>query len=136
MNVSVTPVLRSFDQAMVQAFYFDFLGFTQDWSHQFAPDLPLFQQISLRNHQDPNLTCVLQLSEHFGDGCPGAHVRIAWPGVQAYQQAVLAKAYRNARPGLETTPWGTQELRLHDPVGNRLVFFEDFPADACGAPAD
>ena len=30
MNAIITPVLRSFDQAMVQAFYFDFLGFSQD----------------------------------------------------------------------------------------------------------
>ena len=133
MNAIITPVLRSFDQAMVQAFYFDFLGFSQDWSHQFAPDLPIYQQISLRNVQDPSICCVLQLSENFGDGCPGASLRIAWPGVQAYQQGLLAKAYRNARPGLETTPWGTKELRLHDPVGNRLVFFEDQPEGAAAA---
>ena len=54
MNQIVIPVLRSFDQAQVEAFYFGFLGFVQDWSHQFAPDLPLYQQISLPSRRGQN----------------------------------------------------------------------------------
>ena len=134
MSQIVTPVLRSFDQAQVEAFYFGFLGFVQDWSHQFAPDLPLYQQISLPSRVGA-APCVLHLSEHFGDGCPGANLRIAWPGVADFQRELLAKAYRNARPGLEVTPWGTQELRLHDPFHNRLVFYQDLPEGTAAGSA-
>ena len=124
----VIPVLRSFDQAKAAEFYLDFLGFAQDWTHRFEPALPLYQQISLRNTwagAAEGAVCVLHLSEHHGDASPGAYIRIAWPGLAAYQQHLLAKQYGNARPGIETMPWGMQEMRIADPFGNRLVFFEE-----------
>ncbi|WP_354005834.1 glyoxalase superfamily protein [Fictibacillus terranigra] len=37
---------------------------------------------------------------------------------------LLAKKYKYARPGIQTTPWNTQELCMNDPFGNRMVFFE------------
>ena len=128
INNPVIPVLRSFDQGKVEDFYVNFLGFAQDWSHQFEPGLPLYQQISLLNPA-PGLDsrCVLHLSEHHGDGSPGANIRIAWPGLAQFHRGLLAKQYRHARPGLEQTPWGMSELRLSDPFGNRLVFYEELP---------
>lgn len=124
----IIPVLRSFDEAKAVEFYQGFLGFAQDWTHRFGDDFPLYQQVSLKG-QDGRV-CILHLSEHHGDASPGANVRIEWPGLAAFQQALLAKNYRNAKPGLERMPWGMQELRIADPFGNRLVFFEALQDEA------
>jgi uncharacterized glyoxalase superfamily protein PhnB len=96
-----TPILRMFDEAKAREFYVDFLGFTVDWEHRFEPDTPLYMQISKDQ-------CVLHLSEHYGDGNPGAEL--------------MAKHYKYARPGIEDQPWGTRELSVKDPFGNRLTF--------------
>ncbi|PRW74644.1 glyoxalase superfamily protein, partial [Pseudomonas fluorescens] len=69
--------------------------------------------------------CALHLSEHHGDASPGAAVRIQAQGVDAYQQQLLGKEYRYAKPGVEDTPWGSREMSIRDPFGNRLVFVED-----------
>ena len=111
-----TPILRIFDEAKAREFYVDFLGFTIDWEHRFEPGLPLYLRVSRGE-------CVLHLSEHHGDACPGAAVRIECDDVEAYRRALLAKQYKHARPGVEDMPWGAREMRVADPFGNRLVFF-------------
>ncbi len=118
------PLLRMFDEAHTRAFYVDFLGFNVDWQHRFGDNFPLYQQLSLGG-------CVLHLTGHHGDCCPGGAVRIALADLailQALQQRLLAADYRYAKPGLEDTPWGSRELRVTDPSGNRLVFHADLPA--------
>ncbi|WP_298926337.1 glyoxalase superfamily protein [uncultured Ramlibacter sp.] len=111
----VIPVLRIFDAAKALEFYRDFLGFKVDWEHRFEDGLPLYMQVS-------HAGCLLHLSEHFGDACPGAQVRIETEGLPAYQEQLLAKQYKNARPGLVEVAWGGHEMRLTDPFGNRLSF--------------
>jgi uncharacterized glyoxalase superfamily protein PhnB len=111
-----TPILRSFDEAKALEFYSDFLGFAVDWRHRFADDLPLYMQVS----RD---ACVLHISEHHGDATPGSALRIEVGDVAALHADLSAKAYRNARPGLEQTPWQTTEFSVQDPFGNRLTFF-------------
>ena len=116
MNLgTITPILRIFDVAKAREFYVDFLGFKVDWEHRFEPDLPLYMQIS----KD---TCVLHLSEHFGDGSPGVHLRIDTTGLEEFQQQLIAKKYKNARPCTEDTPWNTREMTIVDPFGNWLTF--------------
>ena len=112
---SVTPILRIFDEAKARAFYVDFLGFEVDWEHRFEPGLPLYLQVSRGD-------CVLHLSEHHGDCCPGAALRIEVDDVDAYQAELAAKGYGYARPGVDDTPWGSREMAIKDPFGNRLVF--------------
>jgi catechol 2,3-dioxygenase-like lactoylglutathione lyase family enzyme len=111
----VIPILRSFDEAKAREFYVGFLGFTVDWEHRFEPGLPLYLQVSRQG-------CVLHLSEHHGDASPGAAVRIAVDNVGAYRDELHAKAYGYARPGVQDTPWGSREMEVRDPFGNRLVF--------------
>lgn len=110
-----TPVLRIFDEAKAKEFYVAFLGFTVDWEHRFEDDLPLYLQISRDD-------CVLHLSEHHGDCSPGAAVRIETDELDAFHQQLLAARYKYARPGVEQTPWGTREMSIADPFGNRLTF--------------
>lgn len=109
------PVLRIFDESLARQFYVDFLGFKVDWEHRFAPDLPLYMQVS----KD---ACVLHLTEHHGDCSPGAAIRVATTDLEAYQKALAEKSYRGARPQIEVKPWGTQDMDVLDPFGNRLTF--------------
>jgi uncharacterized glyoxalase superfamily protein PhnB len=117
----ITPILRIFDEAKAREFYVDFLGFKVDWEHRFEPSLPLYMQVSKGD-------CVLHLSGHFGDGSPGAHVRIEIEGLDEYQQQLLAKQYKHSRPCSEDTPWGTREMTISDPSGNALTFAMAKPA--------
>lgn len=110
-----TPILRIFDEAKAREFYVDFLGFGVDWQHRFEPGLPLYLQVSRAG-------CVLHLSEHHGDACPGAAMRIACDDIDALHAELTAKRYAHARPGIEATPWGTRDVTVHDPFGNRLTF--------------
>jgi len=119
----VIPILRIFDVPKADEFYLRFLGFTVDWDHRYDPNAPLYRQISRSN-------LVLHLSEHHGDGSPGARLRVMMKGVEAFQRELSAKAYRYMRPALETTPWGTLETGAIDPFGNLIRFCEPVPKSA------
>jgi uncharacterized glyoxalase superfamily protein PhnB len=110
-----TPILRIFDETKAKEFYVGFLGFRIDWEHRFEDGLPLYMQISKDG-------CVLHLSEHHGDATPGAAMRIETNELLAFQKQLLASAYKYARPGIEETPWGTRDMSVRDPFGNRLTF--------------
>jgi uncharacterized glyoxalase superfamily protein PhnB len=110
-----TPILRIFDETTARQFYLEFLGFKVDWEHRFAPDLPLYLQISRDG-------CVLHLSEHHGDCSPGAAVRIEASDLDDFHAELASKHYKYARPGIESTPWGTRDMSVKDPFGNRLTF--------------
>jgi uncharacterized glyoxalase superfamily protein PhnB len=109
------PILRSFDEAKAREFYMDFLGFEVIFEHRFEPDLPLYMGVRRGD-------CVLHLSEHFGDASPGAALRIEVEDVDAYCAALNAKDYRHARPGVMQQTWGSRDMAISDPFGNRLVF--------------
>ncbi|KZN16612.1 MULTISPECIES: glyoxalase superfamily protein [Pseudomonas] len=110
-----TPILRIFDETKALEFYVDFLGFKIDWQHRFEKNFPLYLQISLGE-------CVLHLSEHHGDSTPGSALRIETDELEAFQQQLLAKEYAFARPQIQAMPWGSQDMTISDPFGNRLVF--------------
>ncbi len=110
------PRFRMFDVAKAKEFYVDFLGFTLDWEEAFGPGAPLYLQLS----RD---ACVLHLSEHFGDCCPGGAIVIPVDDIDTYQQGLLAKQYKHARPGrAEKMPWGARVLTITDPFGNKITF--------------
>lgn len=113
--ISTVPVLRIFDVTKAREFYVDFLGFQIDWEHRFEVNLPLYMQVS-RNG------CILHLSEHHGDCCPGAAIRVATDKLDAFRDELISKQYRYARPGIEKMPWGTREMSITDPFGNRIIF--------------
>lgn len=115
---SPIPILRSFDEAKAKEFYIDFLGFTVDWEHRFEDNTPLYMQLSKGN-------CVIHLSEHHGDSSPGTSLRILTSDLNAYQNELLGKRYKNARPGIQDMPWGTRDMAISDPFGNKLIFNEE-----------
>ena len=112
---NTTPILRIFDEAKAREFYVRFLGFKIDWEHRFEPGLPLYMQISKDG-------CVIHLSEHHGDCSPGAAMRIETDGLEAFQEQLLAKIYTYARPEIQEMPWGSKDMSVGDPFGNRLTF--------------
>lgn len=111
------PILRIFDVAKAREFYLGFLGFAWDWEHRFGDNFPLYAQVSRSG-------LLLHLSEHHGDACPGAAVRIEMTGIDELHRDLTAREYRFAKPGIEDTPWGTREVSVTDPFGNRLTFAE------------
>lgn len=113
----VIPILRIFDIAKADEFYLDYLGFKVDWDHRFDDKAPLYRQISRGD-------LILHLSEHHGDGSPGARLRVMMRGVEAFHREISGKNYRYMRPGIETTPWQTEETGVIDPFGNLIRFCE------------
>jgi len=114
---SVIPILRIFDVAKADEFYQSFLGFAVDWDHRFDENAPLYRQVSRGS-------LILHLSEHHGDGSPGARFRVMMRGVEAFHREIAAKGYRYMRPELEKTSWGTLETGVVDPFGNLIRFCE------------
>lgn len=112
---TVVPILRIFDEAKAREFYVGFLGFRVDWEHRFEPGLPLYLQVSRDG-------CVLHLSEHHGDCCPGAAMRIEVGDIDGYHAELAGKQYGYARPHIDDTPWGSRDMSVKDPFGNRLTF--------------
>jgi hypothetical protein len=114
--LSVTPILRIFDEAKAREFYLGFLGFKVDWEHRFEPGFPLYLGISRDG-------CILHLTEHHGDCSPGAAVRIQTDQLDLLHRELSDKNYTYARPGIEQMPWG-RDMSVRDPFGNRLTFFQ------------
>ncbi len=111
------PVLRIFDETKAKQFYLDFLGFAMDWDHRFAPDLPLYMQVSRSGLQ-------LHLSEHHGDASPGSTVFVRMEGIDALHAELTARRYAYSRPGIEEDGPGGRTLQVPDPFGNRIRFCE------------
>ena len=114
---STIPVFRIFDEAKAKEFYVDFLGFSIVAEHRFGENFPLYMQVSRDG-------CVIHLSEHYGECCPGGAVRIDTKGLLAFSEELQKKDYKYAKPGLEK-----KELTITDPFGNKLVFTESVDAD-------
>jgi uncharacterized glyoxalase superfamily protein PhnB len=115
----VTPVLRIFDEHKAKEFYVDFLGFTLTFEHRFGENFPLYMGLSLSD-------CTLHLSEHHGDACPGAQVRIRCDHIEQYLTTLASKGYKFSKPGVpNATPWQTLEATITDPFGNRLTFVQE-----------
>lgn len=113
MNPTFKPavsILRIFDVGLAREFYCDFLGMALDWEHRYAPDLPLYMQVSFGELR-------LHLSEHFGDGTPGTAVYIEGGPLRPFAEQLLAKNARFARPSPSD-----DGFTLTDPFGNILRF--------------
>jgi hypothetical protein len=113
----VIPILRIFSTEKAREFYLDYAGFHLDWEHRFDSTSPLYMQVSRDG-------LVLHLSEHYGDGSPGAHFQVNFKGVAELYAELCAKNYPYWRPGIDKTFWGTPQVNLLDPFGNRISLCE------------
>ena len=118
MSTILTEV--QFDVSKAKEFYLDYLDFKIDWEHRFEANLPLYMQVSRDG-------IMLHLSEHYGDCSPGAAIRIKVHGINEFYSNLMAKQYNFSRPGLESTPWGSEECCVIDSFGNKIIFYGDRP---------
>jgi catechol 2,3-dioxygenase-like lactoylglutathione lyase family enzyme len=114
--LQTVPIFRIFDVPKAKEFYVGFLGFRIDWEHRYEPTLPLYMQVTLGGEGG----FVLHLSEHYGDGSPGATAFIRVKGLKTYHAEIMAKGYNYLRPGLQETGHNSMGLNLTDPFGNHL----------------
>jgi hypothetical protein len=122
MNQAIIPILRIFDLGKAKEFYCDFLEWKIDWSHTFGDNFPVYLQIS----KGPS---VLHLSEHYGDVCPGSAIKIKVENIEGIALRLKEKNYKYSKPSAEVMPWKTKEMWIHDPFGNKLMFFEPISGD-------
>src|SRR5450432_2548590 len=94
----VIPILRIFSIEKAKEFYLGFLGFSWDWEHRYGDNFPLYAQVSRGG-------LAFHLSEHHGDGSPGAAVIVTMHGVEDFHRELVARDYRYDKPGLEKQPW-------------------------------
>ena len=117
MFSKIVPILRMFSIDRTIEFYQGYLGCTVDWQHRFDEKAPLYMQVSRAGF-------AVHLSEHHGDGSPGANLRIETTGLAELHAELASRNYAYLRPGIETAPWGERGMTLLDPAGNRLQFVE------------
>jgi hypothetical protein len=113
--LDAVPILRIFDAAVAFDFYCGYLAFQLDWQHRGADHEPLYAQVSRGAVR-------LHLSEHYGDGSPGAGVLLTTPDVRALHRELRRRPSR-INPGVEEVPWGLVLVVL-DPFHNRLTFHQ------------
>lgn len=107
------PVLRVRRADDARDFYLSYLGFSVEWEHRFAADLPLYMRISRDGAR-------LDLSEHHGDGTPGTVVWIPIADAKALHRDLSSKRYGQARPGIDRNAPGGPTIEVVDPFGNVL----------------
>jgi catechol 2,3-dioxygenase-like lactoylglutathione lyase family enzyme len=98
------PILRIADVSTAVAWY-GRLGFVEEGVHRFEPGFPAFATVARGSVR-------LFLSEHEGDAKPGGSVYLRLRDVDAIAARFGAEA--------EDMEWGTRELELADPDGNRV----------------
>src|SRR5215472_7312594 len=104
-------------RSKAREFYIDYLGFKIEFEARISDNAPLFMGISRDG-------LMLYLSEHHGDGVPGIHVVVDMVGVDALHEELKAKRYRYMNPSIQDQEWGTRELCVVDPSGNKIYFSE------------
>jgi len=114
MTQRVFPQLRMTNWKRTRAFYEEGLGFRVDWEHQFAPDFPVFAQVTRDGLS-------LFLTEHSGDCLVGGAAYIVIDDVDALHREISARGVQVSEPP-EDAPWGVREMGIVDPDGNRLRF--------------
>jgi uncharacterized glyoxalase superfamily protein PhnB len=100
-----------------QKFYIEWLGFKIEFEHQFEENMPYYIGISKDEIQ-------IHLSEHHGDATPGSKIFIVCNEIEKYYAELQSRPYKYYRPGLEKTFYGTLEISVQDPFGNKFSFNE------------
>jgi catechol 2,3-dioxygenase-like lactoylglutathione lyase family enzyme len=113
MSQRVFPQLRMTNWDRTRKFYVDGLGFMVDWEHRFEPGFPVFAQLTRDGLS-------LFLTEHAGDCQVGGAAYFVVDDVESLHLEISQRGIKVNAPS--NTPWGTREMALVDPDGNRLRF--------------
>jgi catechol 2,3-dioxygenase-like lactoylglutathione lyase family enzyme len=112
----VVPILRITSVEDAYDFYVGVLGLKVDWEHHFEPGLPLYAQLSRSGF-------VIHLSEHAGDGTPGAAVWAAVDDVKALRNELLERLKDDGSIGeIDGDAPGGPTFEVIDPFDNTLRF--------------
>ncbi|NPC55679.1 VOC family protein [Caenimonas sp. S4] len=114
MSQTVIPQLRITSARDSLPFYLQGLGFVIDWQHQFEPGSPLFLQLT-------RACQTIFLTEHTGDCQVGGAVYFIVPDVDDCYRDFTARGFAKTAPPADTS-WGSREMVIVDPDGNRLRF--------------
>lgn len=104
MSEYLAPIVRVKDARRSVGWY-ERIGFTTEFEHQFAEGMPLYVGISRG-------TMRIHLSEHRGDARPGTLIYLYVDDVDALATALGVTQ-------INTMPWG-RDFVVEDPDGNRL----------------
>ena len=104
MAEQLVPIFRANDAAATATWYAR-LGFQLESEHRFAPNMPLYAFLKRGD------VC-LHLSEHKGDATPNSLAYLYVDDIDA-----IGKEFDME---VKDQPWGTREVCLEDPDGNRL----------------
>ena len=114
MSQTVIPQLRITSAANSLPFYVQGLGFAIDWQHQFKASFPLFLQLTRKGQ-------TIFLTEHTGDCQAGGAAYFVVPDVDECFRLFSAGGIQPTEAP-QDTPWGSREMVVTDPDGNRLRF--------------
>ena len=104
MPEQIVPIFRAHDAAKTAKWYAR-LGFEVKGEHRFAPNMPLYAFLKRGDVR-------LHLSEHKGDATPNTLVYFYVEDVDSIAAEFGVQ--------VKDQPWGTREVWLSDPDGNRL----------------
>jgi hypothetical protein len=69
---------------------------------------------------------VYAMTSHNKRGCPGAAIKLHKDKIKELVAQLLTKVFppgvAEQEPGLAPQPWGSLDMLLVDPFGNRLIF--------------
>ena len=129
---SATPILSVNNAEAAKEFYVNFLGFNVDWEHRFEASMPSYMQVSRDG-------CKLHLTEQKEECTHGAALRIHVDALDEFHDQLMenstAAHLAEQVPDVEPKPWGTRDMSIEDPFGNRLTFSEEFCSRYHDVPA-
>ena len=59
------------------------------------------------------------LFEHHGDCSPGGAIRIETDELESFHKQLLDRQYKYARLEIQERPWGSRDMLICDPFGNK-----------------
>lgn len=110
----VVPALRIGSYEVSRAFY-EMLGFTEQWRHQFQPDFPIFASIARDDMQ-------IFLTEHTGDCEFGGLVHFYVENVDDCYSEFCNNGVVISEPPSHSLGPDIRDMLVIDPDGNRLSF--------------
>lgn len=115
VSTRVAPLISIFDEYKVKEFYVEFFGFEIDFEHRNFDGAPIYMQVSKGE-------CLLLLTEHYGDCSPGCAINIETDELELYRDELAQKKFKYANPGIQQMPWGSNNMAISDPFGNKITF--------------